>query len=546
MKFIKKLDNFFEISARKSTIKTEIIGGLTTFCAMCYILAVNPNQMIGFSFDVPNAMRVWNAIFIATALGSIIGTLLMGLFAKMPFAQTSGMGLNSFFFVSFMVAGFGTATSIFAGGDIIACYSAGLSIIFISGLIFLILSITGLRKKIALALPDCLKKAISAGIGLFIAFIGLKSAGLIQANQYTFVQLVNLNVFSGGVTWYTIAPAISAFLGFLLIGALSKTRVGKANVIIGILATTCLYYLFNIGNAEAFKVFGSIVNPIDTFKDFGELGVQGWFKGFSYWTSGAILQGVLLVITFCLVDMFDTLGTLQGTAIQTGMYDENGNPKNMDKCLMADATATVCGVMLGTSTITTCVESAAGISAGAKTGLSSVVVAFMFFIVMFLSPIAVMIPAAATAPALIYVGLLMLKGFKDIDFGDMTNAIPSFLTLIIMPLTYSISNGIAVGMISYIFLKLFKVFFTKEYSVKEYFSVRRIKEVVETSSSEIQNDNMEQMTMDEVEPLDEVEEVKLNKKKKKKKFSCGEFFEKDIFVLIIAGLFLVRFFMVTM
>lgn len=518
MKFSQKLDNFFEISARNSSIKAEIMGGLTTFFAMCYIMFVNPATMSG-----ANSGPIYNAIFIATAIGAIVGTLLMAFYAKMPFAQASGMGLNAFFFVSFILFGFGDAAPF--SND---AYAAGLSVIFVAGLVFMFLSVTGLRKKIAEALPDCLKKAIPAGIGLFIAFIGLQGANIVQANEFTLVQLVNLNVFNGGVTWYEIAPAIAAFLGFLLIGALSKTRLAKINVIVGIIATTGLYYLFNINNEAAFAVFNSMINPGEAFKDFGELGVQGWFKGFSFWTADVAINVVLLVITFCLVDMFDTLGTLQGTATEAGMLDENGNPQNLGKCLMADSTATVVGAMVGTSTVTTFVESASGVSQGAKTGLSSVVVAFMFFIAMFLSPLAGIIPGAATAPALIYVGVLMLKNFKDVDFSDLTNAIPAFLTLIMMPLTYSISNGIAVGMISYIFLKFFKIFFTKEFNVKEYFYIKfakRVEEVAENTDA----------TADK-------------KKKIQLPFTatCGEFFSKDIIIFVIAVLFLVRFFMVTM
>ena len=492
MKFSQKLDNFFEISARNSTIKTEIMGGVTTFFAMCYIMFVNPSTMSGV-----NSGAIYNSIYIATAIGAIVGTLLMAFYAKMPYAQASGMGLNAFFFTSFMLFGFGGANP-FSN----EAYFAGLSVIFVAGLVFMFLSVTGLRKKIAEALPMCLKKAVPAGIGLFIAFIGLKNAKIIDANQFTFVQLVNLNVYTGGATWYGIAPALAAFFGFLFIAALSKTKLAKANVIVGILFTTCLYYLFNIGNDAAFAAFKNILNPGDTFKDFGQLGVQGWFKGFSYWTANTAISVILLVITFCLVDMFDTLGTLQGTAAEAGMLDENGNPQNLDKCLFADSTATVVGAMMGTSTVTTFVESASGVSAGARTGLASVVTAFLFFIAMFLSPLAAMIPSAATAPALIYVGVLMLKNFKEVDFSDLTNAVPAFLTLVMMPLTYSISNGIAVGMISYMILKLFKVFFTKEYSVKEYFMI--------------------------------------------KKGENGEFFSKDIIILVIAILFIVRFFMVTM
>ena len=494
MKFHEKLDNYFEISARNSTVKTEIMGGLTTFFAMCYIMFVNPNTMTGATSG-----PLYNAVFIATAIGAIVGTLLMGLYAKMPYAQASGMGLNAFFFVTFMLFGFGGADAFSA-----EAYSAGLSVIFVAGLVFMFLSVTGLRKKIAEAMPMCLKKAIPAGIGLFIAFIGLKNAGLVQANQFTFVQLVNLNVYSGGVHWFDsfgnpgISAPIAALLGFLLIAALSKTKLRKANVIIGILATTCLYYLFNAGNDPTFAGIGTVTNPGQAFQDFGEFGVQGWFKGFQYWEGSTAINVILLVITFCLVDMFDTLGTLQGTSAEAGMLDENGNPQNLNKCLMADSTATVVGAMMGTSTVTTFVESSAGVSAGARTGLSSIVVALMFFIAMFLTPLAAVIPGCATAPALVYVGVLMLKNIKDVDFSDLTAAVPAFLALIMMPLTYSISNGIAMGMISYIILKFFNVFFTKDYNVKEYFALK------------------------------------------------GDFFQKDIVVLIIAILFLVRFFMVTM
>lgn len=500
MKFSQKLDNFFEISARNSTIKTEIMGGLTTFFAMCYILAVNPQTMGNlFPIGAPMDQSILNAIFIATAIGAIVGTLLMAFYAKMPFAQASGMGLNAFFFTSFMAV---YSSSIGQVG----AYSLGLSVIFVSGLVFMFLSVTGLRKKIAEALPMCLKKAVPAGIGLFIAFIGLQGSKLVVANGGTLVQLNNFNVYNGGVQWFDsfgapgISAPIAAFIGFLFIAALSKTRFAKFNVISGILFTTCLYYLFNAGHDATFVGLGNL-QPIDkVFTDFGNVGVQGWFNGFKYWNGEIVLNLILLVVTFCLVDMFDTLGTLQGTAAEAGMLDENGNPQNLNKCLMADSAATVVGAMMGTSTVTTFVESASGVSAGARTGLSSLVVAFLFFIAMFLSPLASVIPGCATAPALMYVGVLMLKNFKEVDFSDLTTAVPAFITLIMMPLTYSISNGIALGMISYMGLKFFKVFFTKEYTVKEYFMI--------------------------------------------KKGETGEFFTKDIIIFIIGALFLVRYFMV--
>ena len=224
------MDKFFKISERGSTVKTEIIAGLTTFFAMAYIIVVNPNQIIGFSFDVPGAMTIWNAVYIASIVAAVIGTMLYALYAKLPFAQACGMGLNSFFFTSFILP------QVISGGDVIKGYQAGLVIILISGLIFLILSVTGARSYIAKAMPECIKKAIPAGIGLFIAFIGFQNVGIIQANQYTLVQFVKIN----GAKWADIAPAIIALLGFIIIAILSKLKV-KGAVLLGILATSIIY-----------------------------------------------------------------------------------------------------------------------------------------------------------------------------------------------------------------------------------------------------------------------------------------------------------------
>lgn len=451
--FVEKVDKFFEITTRGSTIRTEIIAGLTTFFAMCYILLVNPDQMTGFTrFEfggfAPEVMTVYYAIFIATAIGAIVGTLLMAFYAKMPFAQAPGMGLNSFFATAFI---FGSFTGLaFTASNIPEMYFAGLSIILVSGVLFFIFSITGLRKIIIKGMPDALKRAIPAGIGLFIAYIAFQNAGIIQSNPFVQVQFVDLTA-----GWYTIAGPIAALIGFLMIAALSKTKVKGGSIIIGIIATTALYYLFNIGNAAAFTAFTEpLINPFTAFRNFGEVGFLGAFKGFKYWTAENMFLAIMLVITFCLVDMFDTLGTLQGTCAEANMLDENGIPKEVDKCMMADSVATVTGGLVGTSTVTTYVESASGVSAGGRTGLTSVVVAGLFFIAMFLSPLAIIIPGVATAPALMFVGVLMLKNIKEVDFTDITNAVPAFMTLIMMPLTYSISNGIALGMISYVILRL--------------------------------------------------------------------------------------------
>lgn len=442
------MDKFFKISERGSNVKTEIIAGLTTFFAMAYIVVTNPNQVIGFSFDVPGAGKIWNAVYVASILAAVIGTLLYALYAKLPFAQACGMGLNSFFFVSFILP------AILTGGDVVKGYQEGLCIILLSGVIFLALSVTGARAYIAKALPENLKKAIPAGIGLFIAFIGFKNSGIIEANQYTFVQFFDFHGAVAGKSvfeaWVAIAPVVLALIGLFAMAVLSKKNV-KGSVIITILGVSVLYYL-TTWTAPSLD-FGKIG---ESFKDFGEIGIIGAFKGFSVFAGGfsAVVNAIVLIITFCLVDMFDTIGTLYGTASEAGMLDENGDPIDMDKSMMSDSIATVAGGILGTSTCTTFVESAAGVGAGGRTGLASLVTAGCFFLCLFLTPLAAIIPSCATAPALIYVGVLMLRGFAKVDMSDITSAVPAFLALIMMPLTYSISNGIAIGAIAYVLITL--------------------------------------------------------------------------------------------
>ena len=449
---MKKLDSFFKISERGSTIKTEIIAGLTTFFAMSYIVVTNPNQVVGFTFGGPFD-TIWNAVYVASILVAVIGTLLYAFYAKLPYAQACGMGLNSFFFVSFIIPSM---------LDPMNGYREGLFVILLSGIIFLILSVTGARSYVARSLPDCLKKAIPAGIGLFIALIGFKNVGIIQANQYTFVQLFD---FHGAVTgksffdaWCAIAPVVLALIGLFAIAVLDKKKV-KGSVIIVIAAVTVLYYLstWTMPDFDLGKIGQS-------FKDFGTEGFIGAFKGYTIFQGGAsaIINAIVLVITFCLVDMFDTIGTLYGTASQANMLDENGDPIDVDKAMACDSIATVAGAALGTSTCTTFVESAAGVAAGGRTGLTSLVTSICFALCLFLTPVAAIVPACATAPALIYVGVLMLKNFAKVDMTDITTAVPAFLALIMMPLTYSISNGIAVGAISYVLIALASGKYTKK------------------------------------------------------------------------------------
>jgi AGZA family xanthine/uracil permease-like MFS transporter len=454
---MKKLDSFFKISERGSNVKTEIIAGLTTFFAMAYIVVTNPNQVVGFmNFDPvlgSSFAPIWNAVYVASILVAVIGTLLYAFYAKLPFAQACGMGLNSFFFVSFIVPNM---------LDPMNGYREGLCIILLSGVVFLILSITGLRKYIATSLPDCLKKAIPAGIGLFIAFIGFKNVGIIQANQYTFVQFFDFHGAIAGQTffnaWKAIAPVVLALLGLFAIAVLDKLRV-KGAVIITIAGVSVLYYL-TTWTLPSFD-FGMIGQ---SFVDFGKYGFLGAFKGFGIFSGGVsnVINAIVLVITFTLVDMFDTIGTLYGTASQADMLDENGDPVDIDKSMASDSVATLTGAALGTSTCTTFVESAAGVAAGGRTGLASLVTALCFAACLFLTPLAAIVPACATAPALMYVGVLMLKNFSKVDMSDITAAVPAFLALIMMPLTYSISNGIAVGAISYVLIRLFTGKYTKK------------------------------------------------------------------------------------
>ena len=418
------LEKTFRISESGSTIKTEIVAGLTTFFAMCYIVLVNPGQISGAT-EGP----IWNAVFVGSIIAAVVGTLLMAFLAKLPFAQAAGMGLNSFFFVCFVL------TAMNAGADPVEGYQAGLVIIFLSGLVFIILSATGLRHKIATALPECLKKSIPAGIGLFIALLGFKAAGIIVADRYTLVSLANLT------DWSIAGPAI----------------------ILGILATTVFYYLFT-ATAPVWDP-----TPIgETFKDFGEIGItaifkpESWTNAFSAEYIGGVFSAILLIITFCLVDMFDTVGTLYGAAAEANMLDENGDPIRMNKAMLCDSIATLTGSVLGTSTITTFVESSAGIAAGGRTGLTSLVTSLCFVVCLFLSPIASIIPSQATAPALVFVGVLMLKNFSKVDMSDMRSAVPAFLTLIMMPLTYSIANGIGIGAIAYVIITLCTGKYTKQ------------------------------------------------------------------------------------
>ncbi len=360
------MEKFFKLKENNTTIKTEIAAGLTTFFAMAYIVFVNPNQvdaegangwLAGLGADSVALGQIWNSVYIASVLVAIIGTLLMAFVAKLPYAQACGMGLNSFFCTMFVSGAY------FNGVDLIDGYHSGLVIILISGIVFLFLSISGARSYIATAMPDCLKKAIPAGIGMFIAFIGFQNAGIITANQYTLVQFVDINsAIDNGTFVETAFPAIVALIGLLIIGILGKLKV-KGNVILGILASAVIYYLgtWTVPNFD-------ISNIGQSFSDFGKIGITGIFQGSAWETAftgahiGGIFNVIVLVITFCRVDMFDTLGTLYGTAAQADMLDEKGDPIRVNQAMLCDSIATASGAVLGTSTCTTFVESASGVA----------------------------------------------------------------------------------------------------------------------------------------------------------------------------------------
>lgn len=438
------MEKFFKIKEHGSTVKTEIMAGITTFMAMAYILMVNANMFTEISVS-------YGAVYIATALSAVIGTLCMGLIAKLPLALASGMGINAFFVYTVCI---GSGLT----------YANALVLIFFEGILFILLTITGLRKMLFDAIPDAVKKAIPAGIGLFIAFLGLQNAGIVVNSDATLVNLVSFNVLNG-VTWAQIMPIIVTIFGVLAIAILSKRNV-KGAVFWGIIGSAIAYYLlgFTINGFYNGFVDSLTMNPFDAFKAFGTESVGKVFtEGFDFSAYLAVeghdkVSLILVIITsglaFCMVDMFDTMGTLYGACARGDMLDKDGNVPNMEKAMLADAIATTAGAVCGTSTVTTFVESSSGVAEGGRTGLTAVVAAVMFFIAMFLSPVAALIPGCATATALIYVGILMINCVTSIDWKDVEVAVPAFLTMAFMPFTYNVSYGIAFGMISYIIIKI--------------------------------------------------------------------------------------------
>ena len=439
-----KVDGYFGIKKSGSNFRTEIVAGLTTFMAMVYILMVNAGMFseawVGLSYG---------AAYIATAIGAIVGTLLMAFLAKMPLAQASGMGVNAFIVYTLLLNGTGLT------------YANCMVFTLLDGVIFLVLTVTGLRQKIFEAIPAGVRHAIPVGIGLFIAFIGMQNAGIIVNENSTLVTFVSFN-FLGGATYGAVLAPFIALVGVIAIAILSKKNV-KGAILWGILGSAVLYYIMaGIGciwsDEVCVAIFSgiSLQNPFAAFGDWGTQAVgQVFVKGFDFTSfSGGVGTLILLLITtalsLCMIDMFDTIGTLYGACSKGNLLDENGAPINMNKMMLSDAIATCAGAVAGTSTVTTFVESSAGVSAGGKTGFTALVTGLCFLVAMFLSPIAQLIPSCATATALIWVGVLMMTSVTKIDWSDAGEAIVAFLTFIVMVLGYSISKGIGIGILAYI------------------------------------------------------------------------------------------------
>ncbi|MBQ3209681.1 MAG: NCS2 family permease [Alistipes sp.] len=403
------LNRLFGFDSTQTTVKREIFAGVTTFLTMSYILAVNPS-MFGLLEGMPSG-----AVFTATALAAIVGSLAMAFWGKLPFGLAPGMGLNAFFVYS-VCLGMGYS------------WQFALTAVLIEGLIFILLTVTNVREAIVNAIPQSLRHAIGAGIGLFIAFIGLSSAGVIVNNDATLVGLGDI----------TSGSALLALIGLIITGFMFIRNVPGA-ILIGILVTMLIGIPMGVTEFKGILSQPESISPIFCKFEFDKV---------------FTLDMLVVVFTFLFIDMFDTVGTLVGVCTKANMFDENGNIRRLKQAFMADAIATTAGAMLGTSTTTTYVESAAGVAQGGRSGLTALSVAVCFAVALFFSPLFLSIPAAATAPALIIVGLLMMEPIIKIPFDDFSEAIPAFVCIVMMPLSYSISNGILLGMIAYVLINM--------------------------------------------------------------------------------------------
>ena len=450
------MEKLFQLKANGTNVRTEVLAGLTTFMTMAYIVALNPNLLTGFAVGTP----LWNGAFLATCIASAIGTVCMAFLANKPFAMAPGMGLNSFFAV--VVSNIVVIT----GKDYTSAYQAALCIILVEGIVFICLSVLNVREKIVHAIPLGVRLGIAPSIGLMLMNIGLGSNVGIYAegNGYTSPFYV-MRDFFGALTPKTIKEGMGAeysvmvltvvtmFIGLFTIILLGK-KGHKAAVLLGMLAASVIYW---VGEAVFFHTnpFASLATA-SWLPPFGDMAATTLFKfDFAGFAQIGWFTAVTLVITFCMIDMFDTIGTLVGTASRAGMTDKDGNMPKMKEALLSDAVGTVVGSMSGTSTVTTFIESAAGVEAGGRTGLTALTTAAMFLACIFIAPVAAIIPAAATSAALIYVGILMLQGLQNVDFNDIDQIVPVFIMLLAMPISGSIGHGIGLAMICYTVIKVF-------------------------------------------------------------------------------------------
>ena len=451
----KMLEKIFKLKENNTTAKTEIIAGLTTFMTMAYIIALNPNLLTGFGKDT--MPELWNGVFLATCIASAIGTIVMAFLANKPFAMAPGMGLNSFFAV--------VVTNIVAltGMTYVASFQSALCIVLIEGIVFLVLSVLNIREKIVDAIPLGVRLGIAPAIGLMLLNIGVGSnAGIYSENGGPFYamrdffgaltpSLAKTNMGSGYSAM--VLSVVTMFVGLFAIVVLAQRGV-KGAVLLGMLISSIIYWageaiflgtnpFASLATASFVPAFGDMASTTLFKFDFQGFAEIGWFTA------------ITLIITFCIIDMFDTIGTLVGTASRAGMLDKNGKMPNMKQALLSDAVGTVAGSLTGTSTVTTFVESASGVEAGGRTGLTALTTGIMFLACIFIAPIAGIIPAAATSSALIYVGVLMVAGLKNVDFDDICQSLPVALMMIAMPISGSIGHAIGLGLITYTVIKIF-------------------------------------------------------------------------------------------
>ena len=449
------LEKIFKLKENNTTARTEIIAGLTTFMTMAYIIALNPNLLTGFGKDT--MPELWNGVFLATCIASAIGTIVMAFLANKPFAMAPGMGLNSFFAV--------VVTNIVAltGMTYVASFQAALCIVLVEGIVFLILSVLNIREKIVDAIPLGVRLGIAPAIGLMLLNIGVGSnAGIYSENGGPFYamrdffgaltpSLAKTNMGSGYSAM--VLSVVTMFVGLFAIVVLAQRGV-KGAVLLGMLISSIIYWageaiflgtnpFASLATASFVPAFGDMASTTLFKFNFQGFAQIGWFTA------------ITLIVTFCIIDMFDTIGTLVGTASRAGMLDKDGKMPNMKQALLSDAVGTLAGSVTGTSTVTTFVESASGVEAGGRTGLTALTTGIMFLACIFIAPIAGIIPAAATSSALIYVGVLMVAGLKNVDFDDICQALPVALMMIAMPISGSIGHAIGLGLITYTVIKVF-------------------------------------------------------------------------------------------